>query len=170
MVEIDVTNDSEQTIRLTPNRSASWVDTKYLMLTMVFFVMVIAIAWAFVGAWVILPFAGIEVGLLAYIMYRVSHSTYRAEEIKITRSLVTLSKGRLPLKRFKEQHQFARNDLHIEVIETENDWHLPDIRLVTPTKALSVGAFLNLSDRKTLSSHLRTCGIPNCRTHWWKND
>ena len=170
MVEINHSANSELTIRLTPNRSASWVDTKYLMFAMVFFVMVIATAWAFVGAWVILPFAGIEVGLLAFIMYRVSHSTYRAEEIVITDSSVVLCKGKIPMRQFRERHCFNRAELHIEIVETENDWHLPDIRFVTHSKTQSVGSFLNLSDRKALSSHLRQCGIPNCRTHWWKND
>lgn len=169
MVEFNNDDPTTTTIRLTPNRSASWAHTKYLMMAMVFFVMVIALAWAFVGAWVILPFAGLEVGLLVFIMYRVSKSTYKAELITISKDAVTFVKGRIPLKRFREEHHFSRDDLHIEVIETENNWHLPDIRLVTTELSVSVGTFLNLPDREALAEHLRNAGLPNCRTHWWKN-
>lgn len=168
MVEINNDDPTITTIQLMPNRSASWSHTKYLMIAMTFFVMVIAIAWAFVGAWVILPFAGLEVGLLVFIMYRVSKSTYRAEKITISANAVTFVKGRIPLKRFREEFHFSRESLHIEVIETENNWHLPDIRLVTPESSVSVGQFLNLPDRESLAEHLRNAGLPNCRTHWWK--
>ena len=170
MVEFENYNPPATSIKLTPNRSASWEHTKYLMFAMVFFVMVIAIAWAFVGAWVILPFAGIEVGLLAYVMYRVSQATYKTEIITIEPNTVTLVRGRIPLKKFREKHQLLRDELHIEVIETENNWHLPDIRLVTPRLSVSIGSFLNLADREQLTEYLRNSGIPNCRTHWWKNN
>lgn len=169
MVEFNHSENPPYHLRLLPNRSASWSDTKWLMLVMVFFVMVIAIAWAFVGAWVILPFAGIEVGLLAYIMYRVSLSTYRLEEIVITSEFITINRGRLPLSSFKESLQLKRDNLHIEITETENDWHLPKIAFVTPQQTVDVGAFLSLQDRKALTEHLQNLGIPNCRTHWWKN-
>jgi uncharacterized membrane protein len=169
MVELSNDNPQTTTIRLTPNRSASWVDTKYLMMAMIFFVMVIAIAWAFVGAWVILPFAGLEVGLLVFIMYRVSTATYKAEMITISDNAVTFVRGRIPLKKLREEHHLSRNRLHVEVIETENNWRLPNIRLVTPEVTVNVGDFLNLPDREKLAEHLRDTGLPNCRTHWWKN-
>lgn len=170
MVEVEQHLSPNTVITLLPNRSASWASTKLLMAAMVFFVMVIAIAWAFVGAWVILPFAGFEVGLLAYIMYRVCHSTYRSEVIKISPEVIEVLRGKLPLHKYRESYIFNRADVHVEIIETENDWHLPDIRIVTDTQSLSVGSFLNLSDRKKLATQLRDCGLPNCRTHWWKQD
>lgn len=169
MVEFDNDDPAITKIRLTPNRSASWAHTKYLMMAMVFFVMVIAIAWAFVGAWFILPFAGLEVGLLTFIMYRVSKETYKAEMITISDKTVTFVRGRIPLRTLREEHQLARNTLHVEVIETENNWQLPDIRFVTPEISVSVGDFLNLPDREQLAEYLRNAGLPNCRTHWWKN-
>ncbi|MGB2427371.1 MAG: DUF2244 domain-containing protein [Alteromonas sp.] len=170
MVNVDQQSSPDTVIRLLPNRSATWANTKLLMAAMIFFVMVIALAWAFVGAWVILPFAGFEVGLLAYIMYRVCHSTYRSEVIKISSQSIEVMRGKLPLNSYREIYKFNRAEVHIEIIETENDWHLPDIRIVTDTQSLSIGSFLNLADRKELSRELRNSGLPNCRTHWWKQD
>ena len=169
MVEFE-NNKAKKLVILSPNRSATWAHTKYLMLVMVFFVMIIAIAWAFVGAWVILPFAGMEVGLLAFIMYRVSQSTYKTEILTISASQVTLIKGRIPLKKFRQTYSFSRDDLHIEILETENHWKLPEIQLVSSQHKISFGNFLNLEDREKLARYLRTSGLPNCRTHWWKSD
>ncbi|MBT0587469.1 DUF2244 domain-containing protein [Alteromonas oceanisediminis] len=167
MISTDYQGDDVM-ITLTPNRSASWSHTKYLMAIMVFFVMVIALAWGIVGAWVILPFAGIEVGLLAYIMYRVSQATYRSETVKVTANEVTYVRGKLSGKSQRSYITLSRDELHIDVIETENNWCLPDIRLITPEHTISVGSFLNLPDRQQLTDLLRDCGIPHCRTHWWK--
>lgn len=58
-------------ITLSPNQSASWKETKTMITCMVILVMVIALGWTLSGAWIILPFAGLEVGLFAYFMYRV---------------------------------------------------------------------------------------------------
>ena len=57
-------------IKLSPNQSASWRETKIVITIMVLLVMSIAIGWTMAGAWIILPFAGLEVGLFAYFMYR----------------------------------------------------------------------------------------------------
>ena len=86
MVNVDQQSSPDTVIRLLPNRSATWANTKLLMAAMIFFVMVIALAWAFVGAWVILPFAGFEVGLFALLMYKVSRFTY-------SKQIITINKG-----------------------------------------------------------------------------
>ncbi|WP_124749003.1 DUF2244 domain-containing protein [Alteromonas facilis] len=168
MIEIIQLDENARAIRMMPNRSATWLDTKFLMLAMVVFVMFIAIAWAFVGAWVILPFAGFEVGLLAFIMYRVSQRTYHNEIITISADNVTIQRGQYPSTSFKEELTLSRNELHVDVTETEQDWHLPQIHFITPSKHYCIGDFLNLSDRKALVYELKGCGIPTCRTHWWK--
>jgi len=63
-------------LTLQANRSANWRQNKIIIIVMPAFVMIISMAWSVMGAWVILPFAGFEVGLLAFLIYRVSYSTY----------------------------------------------------------------------------------------------
>ncbi|MEI8650648.1 DUF2244 domain-containing protein [Paraglaciecola sp. Hal342] len=53
----------------------------------------IALARAFVGAWLILPFAGIEVGWLWYISYRVSLFTYQQQVIATSEGIMTGASG-----------------------------------------------------------------------------
>ena len=75
MVKIKQLPGSIQII-LKPNRSLTWRQSLLVMCALGGFCLSIAIVWTFVGAWLILPFAGIEVGLLALVMYLVSCSTY----------------------------------------------------------------------------------------------
>lgn len=37
--------------------------------------------WAFVGTWAVLPFSGLEAGLVAWLMYRVCQATYQRQVI-----------------------------------------------------------------------------------------
>jgi Flp pilus assembly protein TadB len=75
MVKLKRKHDSV-ILPLQPNRSANWRQNKLIIIVIVAFVMITSIAWSVMGAWVILPFAGFEVGLLAFLMYRVSYSTW----------------------------------------------------------------------------------------------
>jgi uncharacterized membrane protein len=51
-------------------------EAKWIVAFMAAVVMMIAIAWTFVVAWVVLPFAGMEVGLFALLMDKITRSTY----------------------------------------------------------------------------------------------
>ena len=71
-------------IKLSTNQSASWRETKIVITIMVLLVMSIAIGWTMAGAWIILPFAGLEVGLFAYFMYRICRQGFAQQIITIT--------------------------------------------------------------------------------------
>ncbi|MBZ2163789.1 DUF2244 domain-containing protein [Alteromonas stellipolaris] len=148
-------------LRLTPNRSASWQDTKWLMLIFAVVVFTIAIGWAVVGVWVILPFAGIEVVLLIFIMYQVSRSTYRWETLDIEPHTIHFCTRHRTLS-------FTRPSAHIIFTESENDWHLPIVTLADGEQRIVLGEFLNLEDRALLKETLDNEGIMVCRNHWWK--
>jgi len=57
---------------------------------MVLFVMSIAIGWTMAGAWIILPFAGLEVGLFAFFMYRICRQGFAQQIITITADQVLI--------------------------------------------------------------------------------
>ena len=88
MVQLEK-HDNAVTILLTPNRSITWVQAKWIIAFMIAVVMIIAIAWTFVGAWMILPFAGLEAGLFAYLMYKVTRFTYLKQIVNV--SLIPIS-------------------------------------------------------------------------------
>ncbi len=157
-------NKDHTVITLTPNRSATWQQTKWVIAVMVCFVMIIAVAWTFVGAWVVLPFAGLEVGLFAFLMYKVSVFTYTNEVINISNQSVEIESG---YKKRRSRHCFPRSSLDVYYSETENNWDLPKVAFCNENNKLIVGEFLNLEDRIKLKSTLEDAGFIICRNKWW---
>ena len=153
-------------ITLSPNRSATWQHTKVVIFVMLAVVMIIALAWTFMGAWVVLPFAGIEVGLFALLMYKVSMFTYSKQVIHIHQQKVTIEWGR---KKVEQRHEFGRNDLYVYYWEAEEGWHLPRISLSQASKKLEIGSFLNMDDREKLKQELEHAGLSVCRSKWWQS-
>jgi uncharacterized membrane protein len=161
---ITTQNNNSTIIILSPNRSATWLQTKWVIAIMVFVVMTIAIAWTFVGAWIVLPFAGLEVGLFAYLMYRVSVYTHTQQIIYISPTKVNIEVGH---RKKQTLATMSRAQLDVFYSESENNWELPRIALCTKEQKLEVGDFLNLDDRKKLKDALQSAGFIICRNKWW---
>ncbi|MFT4653932.1 MAG: putative membrane protein [Kangiellaceae bacterium] len=161
---ITTQNNNNTIIILSPNRSATWLQTKWVIAIMVFVVMTIAIAWTFVGAWIVLPFAGLEVGLFAYLMYRVSVYTHTQQIIYISPTKVNIEVGH---RKKQTLATMSRAQLDVFYSESENNWELPRIALCTKEQKLEVGDFLNLDDRKKLKDALQSAGFIICRNKWW---
>ncbi|AEP29275.1 DUF2244 domain-containing protein [Brumicola nitratireducens] len=164
MVQLDK-HDSDVIILLTPNRSLTWAEAKWIIAFMVAVVMIIAIAWTFIGAWVILPFAGIEVGLFAVLMYKVTRFTYSKQIVTFTTQDITIEMG---IDRLQSTDSFPRFGTDIYYSETERDWRTPRITLQNGNKRVQIGQFLNADDMVILRNELEGLGFPVCREHWWK--
>ena len=160
MVEVS-TFEHQVQLHLSPNRSATWQQTKYLIAVFALFISTIAIAWAIVGAWVILPFAGAEVGLLAFIMYMVSKATYQWQTLLISQQSITVycSNG--------VQLCFPRYDTSLYFFEDLSKKRLPRLVLQSHLQQFEVGAFLNSSDKKQVHERLKQAGVLICTNKWW---
>jgi uncharacterized membrane protein len=159
------TKPNGTTITLSPNRSATWQQTKIVIFVMAFIMLVIALAWTFVGAWIILPFAGLEFGLFALLMYKVSKFTYSRQVINIDNQQVTIAWG---LKQLEQTHQIQREDLYVYYWEADEGWHLPRISLSQNRSNVEIGKFLNLEDRQQLKKELELAGLIVCKNKWWQ--
>ena len=164
MVSLE-TRSGGATLTLKPNRSASWAETKWLIAIMAAFVFTIAIAWSFVGAWVILPFAGLEVGLLALLMYKVSYATYQRQIIEIETHRITIETG---VYRPHTRIEFDRADTHLDVVEANTSFEIPTLKLVSQNRQVVIGEFLNRDDRLKARESLKQIGIPVCSDKWWR--
>lgn len=160
------TQTNDIVITLSPNRSATWLHTKIIICVMVVIVMIIALAWTFMGAWLVLPFAGLEVGLFALLMYKVSKFTYSKQVITVGREKVIIEWG---IKKVEERHEFNRKDLYVYYWEADEGWHLPRISLSQARRKLEIGTFLNQDDREKLKLELESAGLIVCRNKWWQS-
>src|SRR5262245_47633339 len=68
-------------ITLFPNRSATWEETRLFVAAICATSLLIGIAMTFIGAWMVLPFSGLEALLVAWLFYRVCQSTYQRQVI-----------------------------------------------------------------------------------------
>jgi uncharacterized membrane protein len=157
-------NNDEMTITLSPNRSATWQQSKWIIAIMVAVVMIIALAWTFMGAWLVLPFAGAEVGLFAFLMYKVSLFTHSQQVIHISAINVNIKTG---YRKKQTIAQLPRKHLDIFYSESDNNWELPRITLCSKKHRIIIGEFLNLEDRVKLKGILQDAGFIICRNKWW---
>ncbi|MEC9335237.1 MAG: DUF2244 domain-containing protein [Pseudomonadota bacterium] len=160
MVEVS-TFEHQVQLHLSPNRSATWQQTKHLIAAFALFISSIAIAWSLAGAWVILPFAGLEVGLLALIMYLVSKATYRWETLLISsNSIQVTSSNGISIEFFRSDTSlYYKKDLSLKCA--------PQLVLQAPLQQFEVGSFLNLEDKERVHECMQKAGIAVCSNKWW---
>ena len=149
------------TIRLQPNRSATWAQTKFLMWSFAIFVSSIATAWAFVGAWVVLPFAGAEVLALVLLMYLVSRATYQWQFIELTDKQIKIENSK------RAAVTFLRSTTHLYFYEDVSHGWLPRLVFKTTSHMYEIGDFLNETDRTELRKLLQSHGVIVCKNKWW---
>ena len=129
-----------------------------------FFVLTIGLGWAFVGAWVILPFSVLEFCLLFYFFYLVSWKTYHKQLLTITDGQVVVLSGvnaprledRLsrPVQLVVERQALAIHNLRLFLIDANRE--------------LAIGDFLNKDDQERLVEELAAAGIEDTAREWWK--
>ena len=143
-------------ITLLPNRSASWTQTKLFLLAAGGLTLIIAIGWAAMGLWVVLPFAGIEVALLTGLMYKVSRSTYQRQVIVLEAERVVLEFGiNFPRQRWV----FARPDAFMTFADADHPMGTSTVELRDSSTHVEIGGFLNQKDKKKLLRVLSTTGL-----------
>ena len=155
MVVIDENEGCSQLV-LTPNRSANWIQTKHLLFLLAFTSLGIATAWSFMGAWMILPFAGFEVGLLAFLMHRVCFATYQQQVIRIRKQEVFIQLG---VYRPARGWRLDKEAACLVVIEPN---HIDDpvgLLLKDHKYSVELGPFLNAEDKQCVVDELNLQGL-----------
>jgi uncharacterized membrane protein len=147
---------TEVRITLTPNRSLSWFQSKLVLAFVGGFCLSIAIVWSILGAWFILPFAGLEVALLSLVMYLVSKATYQQQSLIFYPDNIVILKGRS----HRQQHwRLVRQNTRLCWPETYHPEDVKKLSLSDKQHAVLVGEFLNLADQELLIEHCQTLGL-----------
>lgn len=164
MVKVKHKHDSV-ILTLQPNRSANWQQNKIIIMVMTAFVMIIATAWSVAGVWIILPFAGLEVGLLAFLTYRVSYSSYQKQIITIDDDTLTFHAGVYYPKCYLS---FNKNKITVKTVEPKNEFEQTHISLFDEHQSITIGQFLNQGDRETTLAHFKKAKLHIHTDKWWK--
>lgn len=156
MVDTERCNDGSRII-LRPNRSASWQSNRRIITTVATVNLIIASGFLAVGAWLILPFMGLEIFLLWYLLRRVFGRLQIQQIVSVNGDQLRVETGR-----FCAEHRrcWPRTESSILVTEQQHPWTPLEIHLCHHGETLRLGAFLNKDDCQKLLLALRQLGLP----------
>ncbi len=143
---------SDEIIVAEPNRSATWETNKLVLIAMCCLSGVIAGGFALIGAWPILPFAGLEMLALGSALYYVCWKLRYRHVVTLEEKSVLIQKGH-----YHPRHQwrFDRDSTTIQVTNQPHPWDAPQISLCSRGEQVSLGEFLSKDDANELLQLLR---------------
>lgn len=148
--------NGERLIVLQPDSSASWAINKRVLYGMTIFSLAIAGAFAAVGAWVVLPFAGLEMLALGSALYWVSWKQQYRHVLHFRDGRLLIEKGVYYPKRQWHWHCSASRILVGEAA------HFLDplrISLCCGGETVPIGDFLGREDSHALLRFLKEQGL-----------
>lgn len=146
-------------ILLAPNQSLSLSGNLWVLISLLGVSLAISIGFAFAGAWVILPFAGLELLLLFVLFSYVYMEGTRQEVIRINRDRVVLDRRRGYRQQTVYRREFARSSLAVFVRMGDSPADPASLSFSGPEGCLEVGSFLTDKERAELVQKLSQCGI-----------
>jgi len=158
-------NKEHTRVTLAPNRSLEWKKVKIYLLIFSLPAVIVAIGWWMIGVWIILPFAGLELGLLTFFMYRVCYQNYHWQQITVNKDYVAVSSG---VHSPKQCIKLARPECYLSVSPPLKPMDSVILALTTDEQSVSVGDFLNHDDRELARRSLVAAGLIECSSLWFK--
>lgn len=136
---------------LQPHRSATWRDNLWLVAAIAAVAVPIAAAWAWAGFWPILPLCGLELVLLLYCLYRVSHSLLAREVVTIEADRITIESGHREVER---RFELGRPWAQVRLEPGASEWHPSRLFIRSGGRTVEFGRFLTNAERADLAQQL----------------
>lgn len=135
-----------------PNCSASWHTNKLVLLMLAVPSLGAATGFALLGAWPILPLAGLELLVLGGSLYYVNWKLQYRHVITLSDEAVRIDKG---FYAPRESWTFSRDDSGLAITPEKHPWDGPELSVHSRHQRVSVGEFLNRDDCLKLAALLR---------------
>ena len=135
-----------------PNCSASWRSNKLVLLGLAVPSLGTATGFALLGAWPILPLAGLELLALGSALYYVNWKLQYRHVITLSDDSVSIEKG---FYAPKQSWTFPRQGTDLAIVPERHPWEGPEVALHRTGESVSVGDFLNREDALELAALLR---------------
>ncbi len=137
---------------LRPNSSLSWKGNSEFFAWMSAVSLSIAAWFAWQGAWIILPFAWLELAALALGLYMVSSRSLYKEVVSIDGGTVEICKGR---RQLESRISVRRHWAQIRLEAAEYGWYPRRLFIRSHGQATEIGSFLNEVEREELAGKLK---------------
>lgn len=158
-------SDSRLVIVAKPNHSSSWRANKIALFALAVPSLGAAVGFATLGAWPILPFAGLELMALGGALYYVNWKLEYRQVITLNENSVSIDKGYYAPR---QSWRFDRREAALAVTPEAHPWEGPQMVLHDNAEAVSVGEFLNREEALSLLTLLRRevrVGTHSARAH-----
>ncbi len=140
-------------ILIKPNQSISWKSGLVFVLVIAFTCLSIGLGFAYVGATLILPFAGLEVIFVGICTYLVLNKTSQQEVITLSKDKLIIEKGAYKLKKVWE---YFRLWSYITVERPQHPWYPAHIVVTSKGERVPLGDFLTEQEKEELVSSLES--------------
>ena len=153
-------------IMLTPNSSATRAQTFCFFGALSFVTLLIGLLWGLMGAWLIMPFAGLEILVLLLGLRKVLREGRWMQVITIEKERIRVEEGETYPERSWE---FEQPGTYIAMYKTDVPADTIQLSLVDPYKKIALGEFLNHQDLKSVSDEMQKAGVLVCSNRWWES-
>jgi uncharacterized membrane protein len=137
---------------IQPNRSLSWRGTLAFFAAAATVTLTVAVLFALQGAWLIVPFAGLEIIALGTCLYLCARKNSEREVILIDEQSVKVEKGR---KKVLHSVEFQRHWTQVKLTRSQRPWYPSRLTISSMGKEVEVGSTLIDEERATLARELR---------------
>ena len=134
-----------RTITVKPNRSLTWGQTKTLLLGFASALLAVAAYFWHLGAWMVIPFLGVELLLIAGAFYFHSLRSSRGESIEFDEENMWVKTG-------SGRTGFPRPWIQVKVVRTGVPGHPNRLLVGAHGRFLQIGTFLHDRERELLAS------------------
>lgn len=153
MVEADI-DDSAFTGRiiLRPNASWSWQANLYLLYTLTGISLVISLAFMLMGAWLVLPWSGGALIVLAACTWYCVRQCNRQEVITLSEDEVVIERG---IRAPRERRTYQRTWAQFLIKPAAHPWDPAMVSIRSRGEEDEIGSFLNSADKAKLITVIR---------------
>ncbi|MSR16125.1 MAG: DUF2244 domain-containing protein [Gammaproteobacteria bacterium] len=146
----DIRNEPQVWV-ITPTRALSWTEAKRVLWLVSAFPAASGLLFLYLGAPLVLPFAGLEIVLLWVAFYYVIRGGQWREVIRLTESKITLEKGR---NNPSEIYSFDRAWVQVHLRQSTRQWQPSQLTLTSKGREVTLGEFLTDCERSELAQSL----------------
>ena len=136
---------------LRPNGSLGWRAAKWACAGMMLLTAAVATWFTLRGAWLVLPFAGAEMLLLASTLYLACRWSRHAEVIRVDDATLTVERG---TARPEESFRFQRGWARVVLVRDPSGWYPSRLLLRSHGRSVEIGARLVEEERLELAEEL----------------
>lgn len=152
LAEDDGVHQPEVLLRITPNSSLSPRHARIFILSLAAALGLVSAAAVLAGYWLILPFAGLELAAVYWVLHLSMERGRYQEVVYVKESTLVIEKGK---KKVQERVEFPRYWATIRLVSSGIGTIPSRLMIACQGKSLEIGACLTETERLGLSKRLK---------------